>query len=146
MNDTRRQMFDAAIKILGLAGVFVGFLIGFYQYKDAKEKEFYSHFWNLRLDTYAEVSEAAANIATASTMEDAKDSRRKFWEYFYGPMSLVEDNSVKKAMETFGRELKKIESTNGKPSDLEQASYRLSLALRNSLRNTWSRPFMFEGD
>jgi hypothetical protein len=134
---------ELATKIAVVLGTAIAFIVGFWEYRDTKKKEFYAEFWNKRLAIYAQASEAAAKISVADSLGDTTESRRTFWTLFYGPMSIVEDSQVKEAMQAFGTELRAVEKdAKSMPSQLQQPSYRLSIALRNSLAQTWNRPFV----
>lgn len=93
---------------------------------------------------YEEASESAALIAMSGSAAAASEPRTKFWKLYWGPMSLVEDASAKKAMETFGKVLGDFEGGAILAPALQNPSYQLAVKLRESLKNTWDRPFEFE--
>jgi len=137
-----KETADLVIKAVGLIGAAIAFGVGLWQYRDTKQKEFYVELWNKRLAVYVQASEAAAKISVAKSLDETIESRRTFWSLFFGPMSIVEDLEVKEAMQAFGRELRAVESGAQPMESLQQPSYRLSTALRDSLSRTWNRPFV----
>ena len=122
----------------------LGLVTGALQYRDAKKKEFYATFWHRRMELYEQATDAAAAIAGAPNLEAVKLEHSRFWQLFWGPMSLVEDQGAKKAMEDFGGCLTAVEESSASMSSLRQPAYRLAKGLRESLARTWDTPFEFE--
>ena len=135
------ETYDILIKAVGALVVLIGVPLGLVKYFDTKRKEFYARFWDKRLEYYLRASKAASSIAVSRSDDNSDAARRDFWQLFFGEMSVVEDESVKEAMQSFGGDLE-LAKAGGKPySALEQPAYRLSLACRESLRSSWNRPF-----
>jgi hypothetical protein len=143
MTEDTHQLWDLLIKVTGVLSLILSGSVGVCQYRDAKEREFYAEFWNKRLATYETVSRVAAAISMAESLEDCSESRREFWELYFGPISLIEDESVKDAMVEFAELLEQAEEEEIELSELQEPAYTLTLALRDSLRSTWDRPFEF---
>jgi hypothetical protein len=143
---TVEAKWELWLKSLTLCGVLVAAGWTLYVYSDTKQKEFYSAFWNKKMELYVGVSEAASTLATTESLEEFVKARAAFWGYYYGRLSIVEDESVKKAMQVFAGEF----PADGKPPRLPlhkgQAAYRLALALKGDLLRSWQRPFRELGD
>ena len=113
-----------------------------FQQFEIEKEERRIRFWEEQLSLYKEASDAAATLATASTLEDAREAREKFWKLYWGKLSIVENSSVERAMVAFGNVLEEIEALQEKGegyklSALEQPSLDLAHCARASLLSTW---------
>lgn len=135
------KQLELALRVVTLLLAVFGALWGFYTYKDTKEKEFYTYYWNQKLSLFLETSEAASTMAT--TLDDAefREARSKYWELFFGRLSLVEGDRVKTAMEKFAKEIPETEPPELPVKDLRQPAYRLTLELKKELGAAWREPF-----
>lgn len=92
-------------------------------------------FIERQLKLYTEATQVAAVIATSADQTRVEASRQRFWELYWGELSLVEDRGVETAMVRFGKCL------NAKgdcaQSELQQASLALAHACRDSLSESW---------
>src|SRR5688572_11868710 len=66
MTEQQHRFWDVVIKALGFAAVVASLVVGILQFNYAKEKEFYSQFWNERLRLYIRTLDAAAKISSAT--------------------------------------------------------------------------------
>jgi hypothetical protein len=120
---------------VALLGVLVGLYWNFRSARAARKQPFLLK----QLDLCHDASLAAARLASLRDRDQWLDARQRFWELFYGPLSIVEDGQVKTAMEAFGRELAALNEMPPLPaSSLEQPSYRLARAMRVLILNSWS--------
>jgi hypothetical protein len=129
------------LKTLTLCGILIAAGWTLYVYEDTKEKEFYSSFWNKKMELYIGVSEAASTLATTESPEEFIKARAVFWGYFYGRLSIVEDESVKKAMQSFAGTFPEKGQPTGLPLNKGQEAYQLAVALKGDLLRSWQRPF-----
>ena len=132
------------IKGLTLGGVLLGSVWAYVQYIDTKEKEFYSTYWNHKLDLFVRVSRSAAIMSTTNSVEEFNAARAEYWQLFYGPLSLVEGTCVKNAMIAYSKCVPKraIESSLSLPMDyMQQPAYRLTVRLKDELGKGWKAPF-----
>lgn len=141
--------------VITLAGAVAGGLWSFYTYHDmkkqelklytdTKEKEFYTSFWNKKMELFIRTTNAASEMATATSLDAFNEARNDYWEMFYGPLSLVEGPCVKRAMVVFSECVPKIPltSSNQLPMHkLQQPSYRLAVRLQEELASSWQSPF-----
>ncbi len=138
---TTETRWELWLKTLTFAGAIIAALWTIYVYTDTREKEFYSSFWNKKMELYIGVSEAASILATTESLEEFNSARATFWGYFYGRLSVVEDESVKEAMQRFAGHF----PAQGKPPELPiykgQQAYALAVALKKDLLRSWQQPF-----
>ena len=142
-------------KVLTLAGAVAGGIWAFYTYNDTKirelelytdtkEKEFYTSFWNKKMELFLRTTHAASAMATVESLDAFNDARREYWEMFYGALSLVEGPCVKRAMEVFSSCVpnEPLSSSDRLPMrELRQPSYRLAIRLKEELASGWQNPF-----
>jgi hypothetical protein len=73
-------------------------------------------------------------------------ARATYWGFFYGRLSVVEDDSVKKAMQAFTAHF----PAEGEPTKLPlgkgQEAYVLAIALKENLLRAWQHPFQELGE
>jgi hypothetical protein len=143
MTDEAFRLSETIIKALTLAGAVFAAVWAYHKYNDTKEKEFYSAFWNAKLALFLETSAAASTMGTTRSVEEFEKARSKYLELFYGRLSLVEGEVVKKAMQDFALKVPPgpIEKNSLPFTALEQPSYRLTLKLKEELGTAWHQPF-----
>jgi len=101
---------------------------------------FQNSFWQKQLELYVKATTVAAELTQYElNSESYKKSRKDFYTYFWGPMSIVEDANVKKAMENFSSALRDYEIDPSKESlkNLRNHSYFLAQTCRNSSIKRW---------
>jgi len=143
MTHERYELFDITLKSLTLLSFVVAAIWGYFTYKDTKEKEFYSVFWNKKLELFLEASSAASTMATTSSLEDFYANRSKYLELFWGRLSLVEGLAVKTAMEQFSASVPSgaIQSSELPLISMRDPAYALTIALKEELGLAWKEPF-----
>ena len=134
---------ELVIKALTLFGALITAIWAYHTYTDTKEKEFYSQFWNTKLSLFLETSTAASTMATTNSIDEFNAARIKYWELFFGRLSLVEGRSVKKAMEAFSGKIPtgEVKQDQLPFKELQQDAYRLTIALKKELGVAWREPF-----
>lgn len=113
---------------------------------EAKEREFRKPFWEKQITLYFEASTAAAKIATLPRdHKESKEAEERFWQLYWGPLVLVEDNDVKNAMIAYGNCLngltKECRSEDSQPSQLQSLSLDLANKFRASIGTSWDIRF-----
>lgn len=143
MNQEWYALFDIILKSLMLTGVVVGAIWAYFTYTDTKEKEFYTAFWNKKLELFLEASDAASTMATTTSVEDFNVHRSKYLELFYGRLSLVEGRAVKAAMMEFSKLVPRhpVELCDLPQTVMKDPAYTLTLALKQELGIAWRKPF-----
>jgi hypothetical protein len=97
-------------------------------------------FIKRQLDLYFETAQVVGKLVTLQpNTEGWKAQHTRFWQLFWTELSLVEHDSVKKAMESFSTSLEgfRKEPSEKRLDDLQQHAYRLSQALRGGIYNSW---------
>jgi hypothetical protein len=143
MADLRRRIrkqerFENWFKVLTALGAVVAFGAGFWQYISTNSSEFRKAIWKEQYALYQEATASAAAVAIANKIDDVQGERAKFWELYWGKLSILEHPEVKQAMIDYGGQLREVEAGKAPPKTLEQLSYRLARACRESLRKTWN--------
>jgi hypothetical protein len=135
-----------------------GFLFGIIQYRrqEAKHieanklqserdnalraKEFKKLFWEKQLEEYRAITQSAARLATW----DAGDARDKeylhFRELYHGNLVMVSDKQVVDATKEFLQLYIDYRTDPSLQGKVDRSSRRLSIACRESLRQTWDVP------
>jgi hypothetical protein len=90
-------------------------------------------FIDAQMRYYFEAAETAAQIPRSEGSARDKLARR-FWQLYWGPMAVVEDQEVEKAMVAYGRQLR-IEPADS--AMLENLSLGVARACRSSLQRLW---------
>ena len=108
--------WDLTLKVVAaiVSAATLGF--GIYQYVVKPKRDAADILYKTKQDLYTKAMDSASALANASTQADVDTARKQFWELYYGKLSAVENEEVKKAMQTFGGALKQWEETND-PSD-----------------------------
>ena len=136
----RYKTWELTLKTLVLLGGLVAAVWAYFTYTDTKEKEFYTFYWNKKLELFLETSQAASQMATTESLEKFRQARSKYWELFFGRLSLIEGDPVKQAMQDFAPLV-----PSGDPhlplEELQQPAYKLTIALKKELLRSWKEPF-----
>jgi hypothetical protein len=130
-------MDESLVRTITAIGGVVALLLGIIQYGFTKRGEFRKRFWEEQLGMYRRVCVAASALVASNNITEAEEARTEFWKLFWGELSILEHGNVKKAMEEFGTQLRKVQDGSASPASLEQLSYRLARACRKSLGKTW---------
>ena len=141
MDDLRFKKIELALKAISSLALIVAGVWAFHTYTDTKEKEFYTTYWNKKFELYLETSSWASVMATTKSESEFNEARKQYYRLFYGQLSLVEGESVKKAMENFTRYIPKKEVNELPVKGLENAAYELTIALKEELGLSWKEPF-----
>lgn len=109
-------------------------------------------FLDKQLTLYGEAAEVTGKLVAIypPVFDDWKKNEQIFEELFWTELSVVEDQEVKHAMQEFSQQLKIVDSdwigqlyrrSDAEQKDFEelrQRSYRLALALRDSIQASWN--------
>src|SRR5258707_15869590 len=120
------------IKILPIIGAVIAFIVGVWKYIGTRNEEFRQKFWQKQFDVYVRATRAAAKIAIAPDIESVKSERDEFWVLYLGELSILENLDVKTAMINYGKELTTFEGGKRNIDALEDLSYELARACRES--------------
>jgi hypothetical protein len=125
--------------LIAVFGVLLTALIGLYwNFRNAKSAR-KEPFLRKQLELCHDASLSAARLASLANIDEWLLARQRFWELFWGPLSIVEDIDVKKAMENFGAELRELGDSPTLPAKLlGRHSFRLARAIRVLILKSWS--------
>jgi hypothetical protein len=143
MSDVYKN-WELVLKGLTIIAAVVAAIWAYHTYGDTKEKEFYTTFWNAKLTLFLETSSAASTMATTQSVDEFNKARAKYFELFFGRLSLVEGSTVKAEMESFAGNVPApgaVEQKDLPLNALQQPAYRLTLVLKEELGRAWRKPF-----
>ena len=133
MDERTFRQRELWVKCVTAAVVIFGTAIGLWKYLDSVEKDFRKPYWERQVSLYFEATSAAAILASSQNEKDLAEAEALFWRLYWGPLALVEDRRVEKAMFRFGKCL-----NQGCPKrDLQDLSLALAYACRHSLGASW---------
>jgi hypothetical protein len=113
----------------------------------ARKFEARKPFNDKQLAVYSDVAGVAGRLATIADLASPEwdQNIKRFYQFFWTELSMVEDESVKKAMECFSAHLQEIiknDSEHGASAKdfekLGQKAYQLASALRASIASSWA--------
>lgn len=144
---------DAGTLVLATAGGWIGILSYRQGLRDRAEaqrasteaarREYERPFYEHQLRLYLEAVAVVARVATAADDSAARDAERRFWELYWGEMSLVEDEPVARKMVEVGALLGRTSAPAGAGAPtavVARAANELAVVLRDSLRRAWPVP------
>ena len=132
------KLVGAIVTLGGLALGVANYLATVRRDVETRNLEARKQYLTRQLDLYTEATRAAAKLATSRP--DSPESiaaRQRFWELYWGELSMVENLEVEKAMKQMG------DCLSGDCrgcSDLKRCSLDLAHACRRSLADSWGVP------
>ena len=135
---------EKTIKLVGAIVTIGGLALGVANYlstirKDAETRnlEARKQFLTRQLELYTDATRTAAKLANLDTSSSERPPvERRFWELYWGELSMVESREVEGAMKRMGDCLGG--NCDGCPgSDLRQCALALAHACRRSLAESW---------
>ena len=143
MPDSRQKLWDTRLKLLGVLAVLGSAWWAVFVYDRNAERELRKPLWDRQLALYFEASEVTSKIATLSDNDEKRKAVQRFWQLYYGPLRVVEDNqNVGDAMKSFGRCLAEPGESSPRQTcdvlDLLDRSLQLADYCRRSIGETWN--------
>ncbi len=141
--------FEKTLKLVGVVVTLGGLALGVANYletarKDAETRslEARKQFLARQLELYTEATRAAAKLATSKAdSPEFRQAGSRFWELYWGELSMVETRQVEAAMVEMGNCLNdRCSGCELEPKlkpNLEQCSLALAHACRRSLAESW---------
>ena len=96
--------------------------------------EYRRPLWERQIAVYFEATTAAGLLVSSEDATQLAAAERDFWKLYYGPMALVEDIGVERAMVNFGQCLRK----GCEVTQLRTRALALAHACRKSLGESWA--------
>lgn len=131
------QLFGA---LVAFAGVIVATTFSLYwNFRNAKALR-KQPFLEKQLELCLEATSVAAVLATTISPAEFENKQARFWELFWGPLAVVENDAVSAAMMEFGAELDELVS-KGAPlpfDSLKAQSIDLAAEVRKLILEAWS--------
>ncbi|HXD95926.1 MAG TPA: hypothetical protein VN646_05265 [Candidatus Acidoferrum sp.] len=132
------KWIGAVVALGGLALGVVNYLATVRRDVETRNLEARKQYLTRQLDLYTEATRSAAKIATAKPgSPDHAKALARFWELYWGELSMVENSAVEGAMRNMG------DCLNGQCSgcpNLQRCSLDLAHACRRSLADSWGVP------
>ena len=132
----QRAEFWAAI-VTASAAV-TGIIVTGWQFNTAYALDSKKPFLEEQMKLCQEISTLTATIATVDKNNaEYSNSLKRFWILYYGPMNMVEDNTVEHHLVCFGRNLN-LEPRNGcNDASLKMRSISIAKSCRDRLASSW---------
>jgi hypothetical protein len=90
-------------------------------------------FLELQLRLYAEASETTAKVATLPDGTEREAMVARFWQLYWGPLSVVESPEIEAAMVRFGEQLERDPNSPA----LRTRAIAIAHAIRDSVKESW---------
>jgi hypothetical protein len=111
----------------------------------AKLVEAQKPFLELQLKLYVEAAKIIGQLATIENPDTELPRweviKSRFWELYWSELTMVEDDSVEKAMEDLGEALNAFGAdprNETKRATMKDRSYDVARSLRNSIQANWT--------
>jgi hypothetical protein len=165
--DLKNKRWELLFKLAGLLTITFGIAWPLYQYTKTLEKEREDRkerqaredeqkrketeaalrearkpFLQRQQELYFEAATVASKLSTLAPGTEREAARKRFYQLYWGELSVVEDELVEKAMVRFKGEFEKYEGERANNSqasrlELERGSLILAHACRDSLARGW---------
>lgn len=127
---------NVLVPFLGVvSAALLGLYLNFRNARDSRNRPFLEK----QLELCLEACEAASKLATTKSGTIFNSTHTRFLELYWGPLSIVEDKLVAKAMIDFRKKLDALVKRNAPLplTALETESYNLAKAARNLILRSW---------
>jgi hypothetical protein len=132
------KWIGAIVTLGGLALGVANYLATVRRDVETRNLEARKQYLTRQLDLYTDATRAAAKIATSKPgSPEYTKALNRFWELYWGELSMVENTAVEGAMKRLGDCLRDKGCPGG---DLPRCSLDLAHACRRSLADSWSVP------
>jgi hypothetical protein len=133
------QKWDVAMKIVGACAVFVGVVVGLYQYVDKAGMDARKPFLERQLNYYLDATSAASILVTSNDPKDTDKATAAFWRLYWGPTLVVADEQVSGAMVDLASCLRDRDrdKTMCDQDALKKRALALARACRSSIEGSW---------
>jgi hypothetical protein len=141
------KLIGAGVAIAGVIGSAVTFAYSAWTDVETRRRNARAPFLERQLATYLEATRVASKLATNNRGSQIfVANERRFWELYWGELSLVEDWHVESAMVAMGHCLRG-DCTRCHQGTLEQCALRLAHACRKSLGISWGvKDWLYTGE
>ena len=141
MDEHAYKRWSFVFQALAALSIIVGGAIGLWRYFDITTKQFQKPLWDRQIELYFELSNVSSTLASTHDYDEWISAKYKFFKLINGPMIIVQDNIVQKAIETMANKLMKVSWKDIEASlhdlktrpPLERESIILSYTIRDAL-------------
>ncbi|MBY3109534.1 hypothetical protein HFO68_34285 [Rhizobium laguerreae] len=135
MSDSKFNLTALIPWLLSMATI----LVGIQQFSEKQAQANREPFLQKQLELGFETSEVAARLASETDATKWEAARQRFWQLYWGPLSIVEDPSVEAEMVNLGGLVPKAPSPSSDlpMTSLQGPSYRLAHAIRQLTLTQW---------
>ena len=127
----------STLGITGLLGA-ATIIFGAYKFYDELQHSARKPFNDMQLELSVEASKAVSVLAFVDDEEKWRKAREEFWGLYWGPLAIVEDDSVARVMIEIGEKIPIDGNVPRLPAtDLKKLSIKLAKAIRNQTANSW---------
>ena len=124
-----------------IAGLVMGFgtiLAGIWQFRQASKQSAMTPYLEKRLELYEQATRVAGLLCSSRDPEKIERATEEFWMLYFGPMALVEDSEVEKAMVEFGYALTAhVDELRRSKDQISKSALSLAVACRDSVSESW---------
>ena len=131
--ETLIKWVSTLVAVGGLIWGITSFLITSRVQAETRQLEARKPFLERQLTLYTEVTQNAAILATSNDLDAIEQARQRFWELYWGELSMVENRGVEIAMIKFGKCL----NDDCSQEELRPLALGLARACRESLAASW---------
>ena len=131
--ETLIKWVSTLVAVGGLIWGITSFLITSRVQSETRQLEARKPFLERQLTLYTEVTQNAAILATSNDLDAIEQARQRFWELYWGELSMVENRGVEYAMVKFGQCL----NEGCSQEELRPLALDLAHACRESLAASW---------
>jgi hypothetical protein len=151
MPENQQGRFESGLKLVSPLLAVAAFVWGIYTYRenarqqlareeteakraaDTRRIEVTRPYLDKQLALYTEATKVTVTIATSADGKEIEKATRRFWELYWGELSLVEHGGVEAAMVRFGDAL----NAKKEKDELAQLALALARACREELATSW---------
>jgi hypothetical protein len=135
--------FWGQLLIFALLAGFAGWNVYLHSYEDRQARLTVSNdlrkpFFDKQFSLVFEAAEVTSALATSNNQEQWNQRRVRFWQMYWGELSVVENRELEGAMVQFGNALTGIREDFDKRSELGIPAINVAHAGRNLLEETWN--------
>jgi hypothetical protein len=136
MSEANMRLLYIILTALTPFAALIGAVVGIGTYYQARRREYtvqvresQKPFLERQLQYYFEAIKVSSQVATYQTGDKFEDAKRRFWEVYWGELSIVETADVEKYMVLIGETLRAVDILRSFPRtewthDLPEAEYR----------------------
>jgi hypothetical protein len=104
-DDAKPSRWSAPLQHISTLALIAGGVFALWRYYDTTARQFQRPLWEQQVKHYFETTRATAQLASLEPGPEWQAAANEFWVMYFGPLSIVEDQSVEQAMVDFSTAL-----------------------------------------